>query len=87
MSLVDGIAADAAAIVNAAHRLQSAAALTHDLVEQARRELDLIQYEGPAAQADRDHVAQIAVSAHGLGNAMNEVSAALFRAAANLPLP
>ena len=87
MSFVDRITGDVAAMIDTARRLQSAAAVTHDLIEQARRELDLVQYEGPAARADRDHVAQVAASGHGLGNAMDEVSAAIFRAAANLPLP
>lgn len=87
MSFVDGITGDVAAMIETARRLQSAAAVTHDLIEQARRELDLVQYEGPAARADRDHVAQVAASGHGLGSAMEEVSAAIFRAAANFPLP
>ena len=81
------ITGDVAAMIETARRLQSAAAVTHDLIEQARRELDLVQYEGPAARADRDHVAQVAASGHGLGSAMEEVSAAIFRAAANIPLP
>lgn len=87
MSFVDGITGDVAAMIETARRLQSAAAVTHDLIEQARRELDLVQYEGPAARADRDHVAQVAAGGHGLGSAMEEVSAAIFRAAANFPLP
>lgn len=87
MSLLDAITGDVAAMVDAARRLQSAAAVAHDLIEQARRELDLVQYEGPAAQADREHVAQVAASAHGLANALDEVSFAVFRAAASLPLP
>jgi uncharacterized protein YukE len=87
MSFVDSITGDVAAMIDTARRLQSAAAVTHDLIEQARRELDLVQYEGPAARADRDHVAQVAASGHGLGSAMEEVSAAIFRAAANFPLP
>ena len=80
MSLVDGITADA--MVETARRLQSAAAVTHDLIEQAQRELDVLLYEGPAARRDRDHVAEVAASAHSLGNAMAEASAAIFRAAA-----
>lgn len=85
MSVIDGIAGDVAAMIDTARRLQSAAAVTHDLIEQARREMDFAQYEGPAARGDRDRLAQVAVSGHGLGNAMEEVSAAIFRAAANLP--
>ena len=87
MSFIDGITGDVAAMIDTARRLQSAAAVTHDLIEQARRELDSVQYEGPAARADRDRLAQVAVSAHGFGNAMDAVSAALFRAAASVPLP
>lgn len=86
MSLVDGITGDVAAMIETARRLQSAAADTHDLIEQAQRELDLLPYEGPAARMDRDHLAQVAACAHGLGNAMGAASAAIFRAAANLPL-
>jgi len=82
MSLVGGIAGDVAAMIETARRLQSAAAYTHDLIEQAQRELDLLRYEGPAARTDRDHVAKVAASLHGLGNALDEASAAIFRAAA-----
>jgi hypothetical protein len=49
MSLLDGLTGDAATMIDAARRLQSVAAVAHDLIEQARRELDLVQYEGPAA--------------------------------------
>jgi HD superfamily phosphodiesterase len=87
MSLLDGLTGDAATMIDAARRLQSVAAVAHDLIEQARRELDLVQYEGPAAEADREHVAQVAASTHRLGNALNEVSAAVFRVAASLSLP
>ena len=87
MGVIDGVTGDVPAMIATARRLQSAAAVTHDLIEQARRELDFVPYEGPAARADRAHLAQVAVSGHGLGNAMEEVSAAIFRAAANLPLP
>jgi len=86
MSLVDGITGDLAATIETARRLQSAAAVTHDLIEQAQRELGLVGYEGPAARSDRDHLAQIAAWAHALGNALDEASAAIFRAGANLPL-
>jgi len=87
MSLLDALTGDVAAMIDAARRLQSAAAVAHDLIEQGRRELDLAHYEGPAAQADREDVAQVAAATHGLGNALDEVSTTVFRAAAGLPLP
>lgn len=87
MSFIDGIAADAAALVDTARRLQRTAAIVHDLIEHARRELDRLEYEGPGASADRSELNAAAAAAHGLGNTLDAISAAVFRAAANLPLP
>ncbi len=87
MSLIDGVWADAAALVDTARRLQSASGVVHDLMEHARRELDQVSYEGPGANADRSELNSVAAAAHGLGNALDAMSAAAFRAAANLPLP
>jgi hypothetical protein len=87
MSLIDEVAADAAALVDTARRLQSTSMLVHDLIEHARRELDQLPYEGPGANADRSELNSVAAAAHGLGNALDAMSSALFRAAANLPVP
>jgi uncharacterized protein YukE len=86
MSTIDGTsAAQAAAMVDAARQLRARAGAVHDLVEQARRELDRAQYQGPAADADRSHLAHVCASVHGLGNALDELAAAVLRASANLP--
>lgn len=87
MSFIDGIAADAAALVDTARRLQRTAAIVHDLIEHARRQLDQLGYEGPGASADRSELKAAAAAAHGLGNTLDAMSAAVFRAAANLPHP
>jgi uncharacterized protein YukE len=83
MSTIDG--PSAAAMLDVARQLRARAGAIHDLVEQARRELDRAQYQGPAADADRSHLAQVTAAVHGLGNALDELGAAVQRASANLP--
>jgi uncharacterized protein YukE len=85
MDILDATqAGQVAAMLDTARQLQARASHIHDLIEQARRELAQAQYEGPAADQDRAHLQEIAGAAHGLGNALEELSASVLRAAANL---